>query len=97
MNVFIFGIQTPSMGTDNSLAIIAAACAQQQVLFQELLLKMLNRIVWQKVLTREFWPTCHENCGSKDCIANLCLDKKTFLLIVERLAPYIHWETTRMR
>lgn len=66
-------------------------------MLQELLCKSVNRIVWQKVHSREFWATCCEHWTNEDYITNLRLDKETFLLIVERLTPYIQQQTTVMR
>ena len=49
------------------------------------------------VRSREFWPTCRENWENKDYFMNLRVDKETFLLITEKLAPYIHQELIRPR
>lgn len=93
------GIETLSLEdeSDNNLAVCAAVISQHQTLLQELLCKTVNRIVWQKVRSREFWATCREHWTNEAYITNLRLDKETFLLIVERLAPYIQRQTTVMR
>jgi len=57
----------------------------------------LNRALGKKVRSREFWPTCRENWENKDYFVNLRVDKEMFLLITEKLAPYIHRKSTRLR
>ncbi|XP_068728082.1 uncharacterized protein [Montipora capricornis] len=84
-------------GNDTNDVIIAAACAHQQVLMQDILSKTVERQIWRKVRSRDFWQTCRRNWDDGDFITNLRVDRGTFLLIVERLTPYIHRETTRMR
>ena len=64
---------------------------------QYILSKMIERQIWRKVSSRDFWPTCRRNWNEGDFITNLRVDKGTFLLIVERLTPSIHREMTRMR
>ena len=87
------------LGTEDypAYGILFAACAQQQALLQEMLSKQLNRVVWKKIRSRDFWPTCRENWVAEDYIANLRVDMGTFLFIVERLTPYIKRKSTRMR
>ena len=84
-------------GNDTNDVTIAAACAHQQVLMQDILSKTIERQIWRKVRSREFWPTCRRNWNDGDFITNLRVDRGTFLFIVERLTPYIHRETTGMR
>ena len=84
-------------GNDTSDVIIAAACAHQQVLMQDILSKTIESQIWRKVRSRDFWQTCRRNWDGGDFITNLLVDRGTFLLIVERLTPYIHRETARMR
>ena len=64
---------------------------------QYILSKMIERQIWRKVSSRDFWPTCRRNWNEGDFITNLRVDRGTFLLIVERLTPSIHREMTRMR
>jgi len=87
----------PGGGNDTNNVIIAAACAHQQVLMKDILSKTIERQIWRKVRTRDFWPTCRRNWNGSDFIINLRVDRSTFPRIVGRLTPYIHRETTRMR
>ena len=84
------GLPTPSLEAypDNSFTAIASACCGQQIM-HELLSRKVNRVVWQKVRCREFWKTCRKNWEDEDYVANLRLDKETFLFVVESLASYI--------
>ena len=84
-------------GNDTNDVIVAAACAHQQVLMQDILSKTIERQIWRKVHSRDFWQTCRRNWDDGDFITNLRVDRGTFLLIVDTLALYIHRETTRMR
>ena len=84
-------------GNDTNDVIVAAACAHQQVLMQDILSKTIERQIWRKVHSRDFWQACRRNWDDGDFITNLREDRGTFLLIVDRLTPYIHRETTRMR
>lgn len=76
----LFSIPTLTLEpqSDNSHA-IATAHSQEQVSLEDFFSKSVNRIVWQKVHSREFWPTWCENGGNKDYIGNLPLNKETFL------------------
>ena len=76
-------------GNDTNNVIVAAACAHQQVLMQDILSKTIERQIWRKVHSRDW--------DDSDFITNLRVDRSTFLLIVDTLALYIHRETTRMR
>ena len=51
---------------------------------------MLNTSLREPIRMQDFIQLC-------DSITNLRVDRGTFLLIVEKLTPYIHRETTRMR
>ena len=84
-------------GNDTNDVIVAAACAHQQVLMQDILSKTIERQIWRKVHSRDFWQTCRRNWDDGVFITHLRVDRGTFLLIVDRLTPYIHRETTRMR
>ena len=83
--------------SDNFLAVVGGACAQHQSVLQQLLSRTTNRVLWQKVRSREFWPTCRAHWTSEDLIANVRFEKDTFWLVVDRLRPYIQRETTRLR
>ena len=48
-------------GNDTNDVIIAAACAHLQVLIQDILSKTIERQIWRKVCSRDFWPTCRGN------------------------------------
>ena len=84
-------------GNDTNDVIVAAACAHQQVLMQDILSKTIERQIWRKVHSRDFWHTCRRNWDDGVFITHLRVEGGTFLLIVDRLTPYIHRETTRMR
>ena len=71
-----FGYSETIFGSSTVNSLPTAVAHSQQVLLQDLLSKSVNRIVWQKVPSREFWPTCCKNCGNKGYNANLCLDKE---------------------
>ena len=92
----LFDLPSPHLvlgsGNDTNDVIIAAACAHQQFLMQDILSKTIERQIWPKVRLRDVWPPCRRNWN--DFITNLRVDRGTFLLIVERLSPYIHRETT---
>ena len=70
----------PVLGGGND-TIIAAACAHQQVLMQDILSKTIERQIWRKVRSRDFWPTCRRNWNDGDFITNLRVDRDAFLLI----------------
>ena len=70
----------PALGGGNDM-IIAAACAHQQVLIQDILSKTIERQIWRKVRSREFWPACCKNWNDGDFITNLPVDMGAFLLI----------------
>ena len=70
----------PVLGGGND-TIIAAACAHQQVLMQDILSKTIERQIWRKVRSRDFWPTCRRNWNDGDFIINLRVDRDAFLLI----------------
>ena len=74
-------------GNDTNDVIIAAACAHQQVLMQDILSKSIEWQIWRKVRSSDFWPMCHRNWNDGDFITNLRVDRGTFVLIVERLTP----------
>ena len=76
-------------GNDTNDVIIAAACAHQQALMQDILSKTIDRQIWRKVRSKDFWPTCRGNWNDGDFITNSRVDRSTFLLIVERLAPLV--------
>ena len=82
---------------ENDFAAYAAVIFQQQFIALELLSRHVNRTIWEKVRSKVFWATCRKNWTNKDYIANLRVDKETFLLIVQRLTPYIQRKTTVMR
>lgn len=82
---------------ENSLAVLAATCFYQQVTVQQLLSREVNRHVWAKVRSREFWSTCRTHWNNEDYIRNIRVDKKTFLFLTERLSPYLKRKTTVMR
>ena len=69
-------------GNDTNDVIIAAACAHQQVLMQDILSKTIERQIWRIVRSRDFWPTCRRNWNDGDFITNLRVDRGTFLLIL---------------
>ena len=70
----------PILGGGND-TIIAAACAHQQVLMQDILSKTIERQIWRKVRSRDFWPMCRRNWNDGDFITNLQVDWGAFLLI----------------
>ena len=74
-------IQTPSLKdkSENNLSFCAAVIFQHQALLQKLLCKSVNRMVWQKVRSRELWATYRVYWTNKEYITNLRLDKQTFL------------------
>ena len=79
------------------LGIVALACSEQQALLEEMLARNVNRKVWMKIRSRGFWSTCRRNWTDADYVANIRVDKATFLFLVERLAPYLLRENTRLR
>ena len=70
----------PVLGGGND-TITAAACAHQQVLMQDILSKTIERQIWCKVRSRDFWPTCCRNWNDGDFITNLRADRGAFFLI----------------
>ena len=70
----------PVLGGGND-TITAAACAHQQVLMQDILSKTIERQIWCKVRSWDFWPTCCRNWNDGDFITNLRADRGAFFLI----------------
>ena len=97
----LFNLPVPlpclNRNADESNGVIAAACAQQQSLVQEMLSKQLNRVLWTKIRLREFWRTCKLHWVDQDYINNIRVDKGTFVFMEERLTPYLQRRSTRMR
>ena len=58
-------------GNDTNDVIIAAAYAHQQVLMQNILSKMVERQIWHRVCSRDFWPMCCRNWNDGNFITNL--------------------------
>ena len=81
-------------GNDTNDVIIAAACTHRQALMQDILSKTIERQIWRKVRSRDYWPTYRRNWNDGDFITNLQVDRGTFPLIVERLTP---WCPTSLR
>ena len=86
-----FLIVHPVFGGGND-TVIAAACAHQQVLMQDILSKTIEQQIWRKVCWRNFWPTCHRNWYDSDFITNLRVDRGAFLLIFCWKTDPLEWE-----
>ena len=82
---------------DTNDIIIVAACAHQQVLMQDILSKTIERQIWRTVRLSFGQRAIEAGITAGDFITNLRVDRRTFLLVVEKLTRYIHRGTTRMR
>ena len=71
------------------LGIVAVAWREQQALLQEMLARNVNRKVWMKIRSREFWSTCQRNWTLMPTMQQtIRVDKATYLFLVKRIAPY---------
>ena len=77
----IFLLHIPYLELSGNDTIITAACAHQQVMMQDILSKTIERQIWRKVRSRDFWAACRRNWHDGDFIANLRIDRGAFLLV----------------
>ena len=71
--------------------------AQHMNLLTALFTKEINRGIWCKVRSREFWRTCGANWDNGDYLNNVRVDSKIFWYLVDKLRPFLEKQKTNMR
>ena len=77
--------------------LVVVAVAQHMNLLTALFTKKINRRIWCKVRSREFWRTCRANWDNDDYLNNVRVDSITFWYLVDKLRPFLERQKTNMR
>ena len=77
--------------------LVMVAMAQHMNLLTALFTRKINRGIWWKVRSREFWRTCRANWDNGNYLNNARVDSKTFWYLVEKLWPFLERQKTNMR
>ena len=89
-NISYLGKDFTTVENDEEIhELVMVPVAQHMNLLAALFTWEINRGIWCKVRSREFWRTCRANWDKGDYLNNVRVGSKTFWYLVDKLRPFL--------